>query len=155
MNGAKHVTFVDQSQEALELVRKGLALNHLSESKARFVAADVFDFLESEPSSYHFVVADPPAFVKSKKNLPQAIKAYGKLNSLSLRRLNPEGVLYSSSCSFHLSELDFEEILRGSLQKSGKIGTVVYRGIQSLDHPWVLTRSESRYLKCLALFCND
>jgi 23S rRNA (cytosine1962-C5)-methyltransferase len=148
---AEHVTFVDQSSEALNLVERGIALNGFDGDRCLLVEEDVFDFLQKDGNMYDIIVADPPAFVKSKKNLPQAIKAYKKLNELALQRLKPSGLLYSCSCSFHLSDEAFEEILRESFQKTGRVGTVVHRGSQGADHPWIINRPESKYLKVLGL----
>lgn len=149
--GADSVTFLDQSEEALKLVDKGLQLNGFDSQKARLIQDDVFDFLESSKEEFDLIVCDPPAFVKSKKNLPQALKAYKKLNRLVMSRLKPGGKVFTCSCSFHLSESDFEALLQEVLADSQKVAAVFYRGVQSPDHPWILNRPESRYLKCLGL----
>ncbi len=147
--GAQHVTFVDQSEEALALVTKGLALNDFSLERASLIKSDVFDFLEKNAEKFDVVVADPPAFIKSKKNMNQGLKAYAKLNSLALSKLAPGGVLYTCSCSFHLSESEFEKILIDEVQKARRECRVLFRGTQAGDHPWILNRPESKYLKCL------
>jgi len=145
---ASHVTFVDQSKEALLLVIKGLELNQFDKNSATLVSSDVFDFLSSEPKTFDIVVCDPPAFVKSKKNLDQAIRGYKKLNLQASMKVKPGGLFYTCSCSFHLSEADFELLLKEVFQGSGRLAQVVYRGEQPLDHPWIINRPESRYLKC-------
>jgi 23S rRNA (cytosine1962-C5)-methyltransferase len=149
--GAKKVTFVDQSPEALEQAKLGMEWNSFSKDQGEFICSDIFDFLSKESKAFDIVVCDPPAFVKSKKNLPQAIKAYKKLNTLAVKKVAPGGILFTCSCSFHLSESEFEEILKTVAQESGRLAHVVYRGGQGLDHPWVLNRPESRYLKCYCL----
>jgi len=149
--GAANVTFVDESAQALELVRKGLVANHLPVHQANVVRADVFEFLERESSEYDLIIADPPAFVKSKKNLPQALKAYEKLNRLAWRRLKKGGVLVSCSCSFHVSESDFMEMLGTAVSKEKSLAHVAFRGGQASDHPVLLSMPETRYLKCVAL----
>jgi 23S rRNA (cytosine1962-C5)-methyltransferase len=146
--GAKNVTFVDQSKEALDLVSKGLELNKFDKSSAALAACDVFDFLKSESKTFDIVVCDPPAFVKSKKNLDQAIRGYKKLNLQAAAKVKSGGLFYTCSCSFHLSEADFELLLRQVFQDMGRQAQVVYRGEQPLDHPWIINRPESRYLKC-------
>jgi 23S rRNA (cytosine1962-C5)-methyltransferase len=149
--GAKSVTFIDQSEEALKLAKLGLELNSFDSAKAKFICSDIFDYLVASKERYDIVICDPPAFVKSKKNLPQAVKAYKKLNNLALRRVNEGGLMYSCSCSFHFSEIEFEETLKTVAQESGILVQIVYRGGQGLDHPWILNRPESRYLKCYCL----
>lgn len=149
--GAKNVTFVDESQAALALVKKGMALNGFALSVGRLVESDVFDFLEKETGEFDVVVADPPAFVKSKKNLPQAIRAYEKLNRWAWRKLKPGGLLLSCSCSYHLGEGDFFQLLSGAVAKESGLAHVVFRGGQSTDHPILLSMPETRYLKCIGL----
>jgi len=148
--GAAEVSFVDQSEEARLLVERGLTLNGLAKERARFQVEDVFDFLEKDQRTYDVVVSDPPAFVKSNKNLNQAKRAYEKLNRLAWRRVKTGGVLLTSSCSYHLAEQDFMEILRSSVAKEG-IAHVVYQGHQAGDHPILLSMPETRYLKCVGL----
>jgi 23S rRNA (cytosine1962-C5)-methyltransferase len=149
--GAGHVTFVDESREALDLVARGLAANGVSPERARLHQGDVFEFLARSTEAYDAVVADPPAFVKSRKNLPQAVKAYQKLNRLAWRRLRPGGVLFASSCSHHLAESDFGSLLTAAVEKEGGMAHVVYRGGQAEDHPVLLSMPETAYLKCIGL----
>jgi 23S rRNA (cytosine1962-C5)-methyltransferase len=149
--GARHVTFVDQSREALRLVERGLAANRISPDKVSLHGGDVFEFLSRDQAVYDAVVADPPAFVKSRKNLPQALKAYRKLNRLAWRRLRPGGLLFTCSCSHHLAEGDFIGLLAAAVAREEGLAQVVYRGGQAHDHPVLLSMPESAYLKCVGL----
>jgi 23S rRNA (cytosine1962-C5)-methyltransferase len=149
--GAGRVTFVDQSRPALELVKRGLSLNGWSAAQAETAPADAFDFLETADRSYDVMVVDPPAFVKSRKNLPQALKAYQKLNRLAWRRLNPGGVLLTCSCSHLLSEEAFLSILHRAVAREEGRAAIIYRGGQPEDHPVLLSMPETAYLKCVAL----
>lgn len=149
--GAQHVTFVDESKAALALVKDGLKLNAIPEGKARLVPSEIFSFLESASENFDVIVADPPAFVKSKKNLPQATKAYEKLNRLAWRRLKEGGLLITCSCSYHLSEENFLELLTTAVAKEKGLAHMVYRGGQAADHPVLLSMPETRYLKCVGL----
>jgi 23S rRNA (cytosine1962-C5)-methyltransferase len=149
--GAAHVTFVDESRDALGLVERGLAANGIAPERADFHHGDVFDFLASCGDSFDAVVADPPAFVKSRKNLPQAVKAYQKLNRLAWRRLKPGGVLFACSCSHHLGESDFLDLLAEAVAKEQGLAHIIYRGGQADDHPVLLSMPETSYLKCLGL----
>ena len=150
-SGAQHVTFVDESADAMALVERGLERNGIEKPRSRRVTSDVFRFLESDEATYDVVVADPPAFVKSKKNLPQAIKGYEKLNRLAWRRLKPGGVLITCSCSYHVSDQDFMDLLLTVVGKEKGMARVLYRGSQAADHPVLLSMPETRYLKCVAL----
>ncbi len=149
--GADHVTFVDQSEHALHLVRASLNQNQVSEGKVNLVRGDIFSFLEQATDRYDIVIADPPAFVKSKKRLPQARKAYRKLNRLAWRVLVPSGSLFTCSCSHHLSDVDFREVIAGAVSREGGLGQVFFRGTQSKDHPVLLGMPETSYLKCLGI----
>jgi 23S rRNA (cytosine1962-C5)-methyltransferase len=149
--GAANVTFVDESKSALALLQKGIEMNGIRREQARIVSSDVFDYLENVDSVYDVIVADPPAFVKSKKNLPQALRAYEKLNRLAWRRLKPGGLLLSCSCSYHLAESDLFDLLQSAVAKEKSQAHVVFRGGQASDHPILLSMPETRYLKCIGL----
>jgi 23S rRNA (cytosine1962-C5)-methyltransferase len=149
--GAEHVTFVDQSAEALRLVERGLAANAMPLGRAELRNADVLGFLEQDRALYDSVVADPPAYVKSRKNLPQAVKAYRKLNRLAWRRVRPGGILFSCSCSHHLAESDFLDLLAAAVAREGGAAHIIYRGGQAQDHPVLLSMPETAYLKCVGL----
>jgi len=149
--GAAHVTFVDQSAEALGLVERGLGLNGLPPERAERHPGDVFDFLERAAGDYDAVVTDPPAFAKSRKHLPKALKAYQKLNRLAWRRLKPGGILFACSCSHHVAETDFVQLLSEAIAREGGAAHVLYRGLQAQDHPVLLAMPETGYLKCVGL----
>ena len=149
--GAESVTFVDESKPALALVQRGVEINGFQSESVKTVASDVFDFLDKETEMFDVIVADPPAFVKSKIDLSKATRAYEKLNRLCWRRLKPGGVLISCSCSYHLHEPEFFEMLRAAVAKEKSQAHVVYRGFQAKDHPVLLAMPETAYLKCAAL----
>lgn len=153
-SGASRVTFVDESKDALALVEEGLRRNDFKD-KAQLVSSDVFDFLEKDQKTYDVIVADPPAFVKSKKNLPQAKRAYEKLNRLAWRRLAPGGILITCSCSYHIGESDFLDLLQQSVGKESGEARIVFHGGQASDHPILLAMPETRYLKCFGLKKGD
>jgi 23S rRNA (cytosine1962-C5)-methyltransferase len=146
-----NVTFVDESQKALDLVARGAELNGLDQERVRTVAHEVFTFLEQPGPALDLIVADPPAFVKSQKNVYQAVNAYEKLNRLCWRRLKPGGILLSSSCSYHVPEGEFVDVLRSAVAKERGLAHVVYRGRQAADHPVLLSMPETAYLKCVGL----
>jgi 23S rRNA (cytosine1962-C5)-methyltransferase len=149
--GAAHVTFVDESRDALELVKRGLAANGIAPERTELHRGDVFDFLARQQDSFDAVVADPPAFVKSRQNLPQAIKAYQKLSRMAWRLLKPGGVLFACSCSHHLAESDFLSLLAEAVAKEHGLAHLIYRGGPAPDHPVLLSMPETSYLKCLGI----
>jgi 23S rRNA (cytosine1962-C5)-methyltransferase len=149
--GAAMVTFIDQSDDALQLAARGLESNGVAPERARLANVDVFEFLAQDAATYDIVVADPPAFVKSQKELPKARAAYEKLNRLAWRRVKPGGHLITCSCSYHLAEADFLDMLRTAVSRERGMAHIVYRGRQAQDHPALLSMPETSYLKCAAL----
>ncbi len=144
---------VDESEYAIETSIRNAELNNLSE-RCRFVRADVFDFIKGEierANKYNYIVLDPPAFVKSRERLREAIRAYRKLNADVMRLLNSGGFLASSSCSHHISREMFVEILRASAKDAGKRFRLIELRSQAKDHPILLSMPETEYLKCAIL----
>jgi 23S rRNA (cytosine1962-C5)-methyltransferase len=149
--GSERVTFVDESKGALELVKQGLKANKFSSDNARLVQKDVFEFLELDNQFYDLIILDPPAFVKSKKHLAKGLKGYEKLNRLAWRRLNSAGLLMTCSCSFHVQDPVFLEVIRTAVSKENGWAHILYHGWQAGDHPVLLSMPETHYLKCYAL----
>ncbi len=160
--GAEEVTCVDESEKALGMARRNAELNGLT-GKMAFLKADVFDFLkerlktdgenQNKNKKYDFMVLDPPAFVKSGKKLKEAVKAYTALNGMCMRLLRPGGLLATSSCSWHLGQQEFLDMLRDAAQKQAegrKINLLELR-FQGRDHPALLSMPETGYLKCAFL----
>ena len=150
-SGAEHVTLVDESADALGLVEAGLVANKFSEARSRRMRRDVFDFLQNDHDKYDVVVADPPAFAKSKKDVGAATRAYEKLARLAWRRVRSGGLLVICSCSYQVSEEDFTNAVALAVGKEKGIAQVSHRGAQAADHPVLLSMPETRYLKCLFL----
>lgn len=149
--GAAHVTFVDQSADALELVKRSLNASDFAPSKADLIHQDVFSFLSEATEPFDLVIADPPAFVKSKRQLPQAVKAYRKLNRLAWKRLSPGGTLFTCSCSYHLDETAFRDMVNGAIARETGMGQIFFRGAQGEDHPVLVSMPETSYLKCMGV----
>ncbi|OGU63447.1 MAG: hypothetical protein A2499_13355 [Stygiobacter sp. RIFOXYC12_FULL_38_8] len=152
-SGASQVTFVDSSANEIENVKNNRALNELT-NETEYVCSDVFDYLEkcaTENKKFDIVNIDPPAFAKSKKNLPKAIKAYEKLNRLALEVVNENGFVFSSSCSHHLKKEDFVDAIRAAAVKAGKNIQMVYTNGASMDHPSLPAMNETEYLKFCAI----
>lgn len=150
-HGAAHATFVDQSQDALDRLANGLTLNSIQADRSAAHRGDVFDFLASSREEYDIIIADPPSFAKSMKVLPQALRAYEKLNRLCWRRLKPEGIMLSCSCDYHVSSEAFVDMLKAAIGKDAGLGQIIYRGSQAQDHPILLSMAETGYLKCLGI----
>jgi 23S rRNA (cytosine1962-C5)-methyltransferase len=147
--GAKTITFVDSSLNEINNVKRNYSLNELKVN-ADFVTADVFDYLEQcrlNNKKYDVIIVDPPAFAKSRKDIPTAKKGYEKLNKLSLNVLNDGGYLATSSCSYHINQNDFIAIINSAAAKSGKKIQLIHFNSASLDHPQLPSMPETVYLK--------
>jgi 23S rRNA (cytosine1962-C5)-methyltransferase len=147
------VTGVDESENATALARRNAELNGLSE-ECVFQRADVFTFLKDEMSRgsvYDFVVLDPPAFVKSRIKVKEAIKAYRMINAHAMGLLRKGGLLATSSCSYHIDKEMFVEMLRAAARDAGRQVRLIEMRSQGKDHPILLSMPETEYLKCAFL----
>lgn len=141
---------LDSSAPALETARRNAEINNLA--NIRFREASVLEYLPALVSSrahYDLVVVDPPAFSKSRGALEGAARGYKELNLRALRLLSKGGVLVSCSCSHHMSEAHFLEVIAAAALDCGKTLRILERRTQSQDHPILLTVPETHYLKCL------
>ncbi len=150
-HGARSVLSVDRSKPALELGRRAAALNAVGERLAT-ETADAFDFLEQAASTHHtfdLVMADPPAFVKSKKDFHQGARAYRKLARLCAARVRSGGFLFLASCSHHMPAEEFRTQVARGLHEAGRSGRILHATGAAPDHPVHPMLPESAYLKAL------
>src|SRR5471030_454836 len=153
---AADVTAVDSSAEALERASENVVLNGFK--NVSLVQADAFDFLrerEKAGARYDTIVLDPPAFAKNKASLEGAIRGYRDVNLHAMRLLETGGMLYTASCSYHVSKALFLEMLQEAAAAAGR--RMILRTItaQPLDHPEVITIPETGYLKGALLEAAD
>jgi len=150
--GCSSVTAVDTSAESLAQGRANAMLNGVT--NVDFVEANVFDLLremEQAGRSFDLVCLDPPAFAKNRISLSAAKGGYKELNLRAMKLLKAEGVLITSSCSFHLSESAFLNLLQQAAHDAHRCVQVIERRGQSRDHPVLLGMPETHYLKCFIL----
>lgn len=145
---ADRVVAIDSSAEALQRAGENAALNGLANIDR--VEANVFDYLRDRDRSgeaFDTIVLDPPAFAKTRDALEAALRGYHEINLRAMRLLAPGGLLFTASCSFHLSRPLFLEMVERAASDSGR--RLVLRQItgQSIDHPEVVTIPETGYLK--------
>ncbi|MEK6672714.1 MAG: class I SAM-dependent rRNA methyltransferase [Nitrospirota bacterium] len=144
------VIFVDGSETAISVAERNAELNRLSE-KCRFIKADVFGFLKEEISlkkQYDFIVLDPPAFVKSKTQVKDALRGYREINANAMRILKKGGLLATSSCSYHIDKESFIDMLRSAARDACRQVRLIEMRSQAKDHPVLLSMPETEYLKC-------
>jgi 23S rRNA (cytosine1962-C5)-methyltransferase len=150
------VTAVDSSRPALEIAEQNEALNRDAHGgrEIEWIEANAFDLLRDYATAgrqYDTIVLDPPPFAKSRKALPTALRGYKELNLRALKMLRPGGTLVTCSCSFHVSEEDFLEMLRAAAFDARQSPKIVQRRGQAMDHPVLLAVPETAYLKCVIL----
>lgn len=144
--GAEHVTCVDRSQGACDLVRTNAAANDLPVDA---VAMDVKKWMDGVADrSLDAVVCDPPSFIRGKKDVPAGLRGYKSLFAHALRKVKPGGFAVLASCSHHLFEERFAGVVSEAARSARRRLRVVQRGDQAPCHPVPLAVPESRYLKC-------
>jgi 23S rRNA (cytosine1962-C5)-methyltransferase len=146
--GAREVTGFDSSDAAVRQATENAQLNQLP--TARFTTADAFTFLEEAARAgerWDVIVLDPPSFTRSRKNVTTAKKGYRRLNELALRVLSEEGILATASCSFHIFEEAFYEIVGEAAIRADRRLRLLERRRQAPDHPILPAMPETQYLK--------
>ena len=153
---ATAVTALDASAHALTRAEENFRRNGFDNGS--FVEANAFDYLkarERERARFDTIVLDPPAFAKTRSALPAALRGYKEINLRAMRLLAPGGLLFTASCSYHLTKPLFLEMLEHAAADSGR--RIVLRELrgQPVDHPEVLTIPETGYIKGALLEAAD
>ncbi len=149
--GLKQITAVDSSVDALKSASRNAELNNF---KLQCIEQDAFQFLREGYSSkerYDVIVLDPPAFCKSKRQLPEAVRGYREINLRAMKLLERDGVLFTCSCSQPVTPELFVDVLRQAAADSGRTFRMLELLFHPLDHPVLLQFPESLYLKCAIL----
>ena len=153
IGGATEVLAVDRSEAALAAAARAAEANGVA-GRCRFARAEVFDELHrlrDAGERFDIVVADPPAFVKSKKELAQGAKGYRKLVRLAAPLVQPGGFLFVASCSHHVDPALFAEQVRRGLIDANRAGRILASTGAAKDHPVHPALPESAYLKAQLL----
>lgn len=144
------VVGIDISDEAITGARRNAELNHAS--NVEFRAGNVFDALrefESAGERFDTIILDPPAFAKNRASVKAAVRGYKEINLRALKLLNPGGILVTCTCSYHMQqEMYLEIIASAALDARRRLQIVEVRG-QSTDHPVLVGVPETHYLKCV------
>ncbi len=149
--GAADVTGVDISEEA---VNRGTILAQLNklDSRCRFAAANAFDRLRELQTAgevFDAIILDPPAFTKSRDTIQSALRGYKDINLRAMKLLRPGGALITCSCSQHMAEAMFLDMLQSAALDAGRQIRIVEKRGQAKDHPYLLAAPETNYLKCI------
>lgn len=154
---ARHVTSVDISKSATMESHQNWLLNDLRDDLHLPVTANAFDFLAQacqEKKKWDMVVADPPSFASSSKNVEKAKHSYINLFASAAKVLNKRGILAASSCSSHINSQLFHQLCEEAISKANRRGTVLGFFNQPEDHPYPLACQELRYLKFLLIMVD-
>jgi 23S rRNA (cytosine1962-C5)-methyltransferase len=146
---AAHVEATDLSGSAISMAQENQQLNNIT--NVTFTEANSFDVLKAYDTSrraFDMVILDPPAFAKNRDSVPAAVRGYKEINLRSLKILKPGGFLITCSCSYHIPEALFLQLLAEAANDAHRYIQVVERRTQSRDHPVLLTMPETHYLKC-------
>ncbi len=146
-NGGE-ITGVDSSNHSIETAKINAEMNNFN--SINFVCKDVFEYINNlfqTKERYDFIILDPPSFTKSKKNVFTALKGYEELNYKAMRLLKPNSFLFTFSCSHHISESNFENMLVRSAAEAGKKIQIIEFSNCSFDHPVLPQMPETKYLK--------
>ncbi|MBO8160002.1 MAG: class I SAM-dependent rRNA methyltransferase [Thermosipho sp. (in: Bacteria)] len=150
--GAKHVTFIDYSERAINVAE--LILKENGFKNYELIVGNAFDFLKTfdKTSTYFDIVSiDPPSFAKSASNKKSAIRGYKEINLRAMKILKENGILATSSCTQVISENEFSSTVLSAANDSNKLARILYKGGQPYDHPYVLNIFETQYLKFFLL----
>jgi len=145
-----NVIGIDISADAVAAAERNTRLNELE--NVDFLEANVFDVLremEAAGDRFHVIVLDPPAFAKNRASLKAAIRGYKEINLRALKLLNSGGVLITCTCSYHVSEELFLEILAQAAIDAHRRVQIVEKRMQASDHPVLVGVPETYYLKCV------
>ncbi len=149
LGGAKEVTLIDSSEDALSMAEEHFKLNHLEKIPHSLIRGDAFDVMRSLEGGYDFIILDPPPFAKKKGHVPSASRGYKDVNLLAFRLLRKEGLLFTFSCSQHISWDLFQKIVFSAAVGAGRSVQVLSRRGHPVDHPFSLCHPEGEYLKGL------
>jgi 23S rRNA (cytosine1962-C5)-methyltransferase len=152
--GAKNVTTIDSSRNALELVQENLKINSLSDMPVNLLDADVFGQLRKfrdEARQFDMIILDPPKFAPTTSHVKRATRAYKDINLLAFKLLRHRGILVTFSCSGGIDRTLFQKVVAGSSLDAGVDAQIIEHLEQSPDHPVLLSFPESAYLKGLVL----
>ncbi len=146
------VTGIDAAAPSIERARRNAALNGFA--NAVFEEANVFDYLKSVEKAgrrFDMICLDPPAFAKNRSSLAAARGGYKEINLRAMKLLRAEGILITSSCSYHLDQEEFRRILASAGADTKRDIQILEQRSQSSDHPVLAAMPETHYLKCFIL----
>jgi len=156
-SGAEKVTQIESSLSALELANNNIELNGFSLSSFESINEDVFKVLRKfrdERKTFDLIILDPPKFAESASQIQKASRGYKDINLLAIKLLNSGGILFTFSCSGHISQELFQKIVADAALDSGREVRIIKQLTQASDHPIATNFPEGLYLKGLICFAD-
>ena len=152
--GAKHVTSVDVSAKAIELVNKNVQYNFRDTDKHDAYACDAFDFLDKQAAAqpYDLIILDPPAFAKHRDAIANALRGYRRLNAKAFEKIAHGGILFTFSCSQAIDKDMFRQAVFTAAAQAKRKVRILHQLHQPADHPVNIFHPEGEYLKGLVLY---
>jgi 23S rRNA (cytosine1962-C5)-methyltransferase len=150
----RNVQAIEMAPAGIQTATRNLQLNAIS--NVTFREGNAFDILKEYDEAgrrFQAIILDPPAFAKNRDSIAAAHRGYKEINLRALKILEPGGYLITCSCSYHISEALFLQIIAEAALDARRALAVVERRTQARDHPILLTMPETHYLKCIILRC--
>ncbi len=145
--GAARTVTIDSAKPALAEAVANLDLNGFAGPAHTMRVTDMFEFLAAPGEEFDLIVLDPPSLARSQADVPQALRAYHKLNLEALRRLPAGGLLFTASCTGHVHRDAFLEMLGQAAARARRPVRLLAETHHAPDHPVTLAHPEGRYLK--------
>ncbi len=150
--GAKSITNIDSSSAALKILTKNFSINNFPSEQVTNIEGDVFQVLRKfrdEGKTFDLIILDPPKFAESASQVNKAARGYKDINLLAMKILNTGGILFTFSCSGHITQDLFRKIVDDAAIDSGRTVKFIRQLTQSADHPVLSSFPEGLYLKGL------
>lgn len=150
---AKSVVSLDSSGPALELAEAHAKMNFEGDTRHSVLQADCFQYLREMPSDhYDLIILDPPAFTKHQSTVKKASRGYKDINLKAMNKIKSGGLLFTFSCSQHISTDLFRKIIFGAAADANRSVRIMAQLTQAPDHPVSIYHPEGEYLKGLLLY---
>jgi 23S rRNA (cytosine1962-C5)-methyltransferase len=145
------VTLLDRSEASLALAREAAEANGLADriTTRRAEALEDLARMDAAGTRFDIVIADPPAFAKSRKDQPAALRGYAKLARLAAGLVARGGLLFLASCSHHVAPGEFAEAVTWGIARARREARILFSGGAGMDHPVHPQLAESAYLKAM------
>jgi 23S rRNA (cytosine1962-C5)-methyltransferase len=148
--GAIEVHSVDVSAPAIELCKENIELNNCKNHIG--YAVDTFEFLKEKQNMYDVIVLDPPAFAKSRDSKHNAVIAYKRLNTIAMKLIKSNGIIFTFSCSGVVDKYLFYNTITAAAIEAKRAIRVLHYLSQPADHPVTPYFPEGEYLKGMVLW---